>query len=55
MHKWGSYFVPVPNVKVNAVFVSEASPPEGEPPVEWLLLTTLPIGLFEEACQVVEH
>ncbi len=43
------------NVKLNAVFVSEVDPPEGEPPVEWLLLTSLPIGTFEEACLVIEY
>jgi len=43
------------NVKLNVVFVSEAEPPEGEPPVEWLLLTSLPIGTFEEACMIIEY
>jgi len=43
------------NVKLNAVSVSETNPPEGEPPVEWLLLTSLPIGTFEEACIVIEY
>ena len=31
------------SVKVNVVLISEVSPPEGETPIEWILLTTLPI------------
>src|SRR6516162_1472006 len=33
----------LPPVTVNVVLVREAKPPPGGPPVEWLLLTTLPI------------
>ncbi len=43
------------NVKVNAVYVSEINPPDDEPPVEWLLLTRLPIKSFEVACLVIEY
>lgn len=43
------------NVKLNAVSVSVTDPPEGEPPVEQLLLTSLPIGTFEVACLVIEY
>ena len=43
------------NVTLNAVFVSETDPPGEEPPIEWLLLTNLPIGTFEEACLVIEY
>ncbi|MCI0184496.1 IS4 family transposase [Sulfoacidibacillus ferrooxidans] len=34
---------------VNALLVREQSPQDGEPPIEWMLLTTLPITTFEEA------
>jgi Transposase DNA-binding/Transposase Tn5 dimerisation domain/Transposase DDE domain len=33
----------LPSVTVNVVLVREPNPPPGEPPVEWLLVTTLPI------------
>ena len=42
-------------VYVNAVLVREENPPEGEEPIEWLLLTSLPVGTFEEACQVASY
>lgn len=37
-------------VYVNAILVREEHPPEGEEPIEWLLLTSLPIATFAEAC-----
>ena len=40
-------------VTVNAVAVAEPSPPDGEEPVEWVLLTTLPLGDVEEAKEIV--
>lgn len=43
-----------PALPVHAVLVSEVSPPPGEPPVEWLLLTTLPITTAEAVRQIVE-
>jgi len=42
-------------VYVNAVLVREENPPEGEEPIAWLLLTSLPIGTFAEACQVASY
>ena len=30
-------------VRINAVFASETNPPEGEKPIEWLLITSLPV------------
>jgi hypothetical protein len=44
----------LPPVTVNVVLVRESSPPDGEPPVEWLLLTNLPIDNAEQVCQVVQ-
>jgi hypothetical protein len=44
-----------PDLWVNAVLVREAQPPAGEEPIEWLLLTDLPIGTFEEASQVIAY
>lgn len=40
---------------VNVVLVREENPPLGEEPIEWLLLTSLPIDELEQARQVVEY
>ena len=45
----------LPPVTVNVVMVSEPNPPAGEPPVEWMLLTTLPIDTIAQVRQVVEY
>jgi hypothetical protein len=41
-------------VTVNAVWVSEENPPAGEGPIEWLLLTSLPIDTFEAVQTVID-
>lgn len=46
---------PLPPISVNAVLVREANPPAGEEPVEWLLLTTLPIDTVEEVRQIIQY
>lgn len=43
-----------PSVAVNVVHVFELGPPIGEPPVEWLLLTSEPVGTDAEVQKVVE-
>ncbi len=43
------------DVEVNAVLVREKNPPRGEEPVEWLLLTSLPITTFKKVCRVIEY
>ncbi len=40
-------------VAVNVVLVREVSPPEGEEPVEWLLLTSLPVEEASQAREVI--
>jgi hypothetical protein len=42
-------------VAVNVVLVSEVNPPPDEPPVEWLLLTSLPIESIEEVQQILDY
>jgi hypothetical protein len=42
-------------VTVNVVLVREDHPPAGEEPVEWVLLTTLPIGTPAQVRRVVEY
>ena len=41
-------------VRVQVVLVSEVDPPPGEEAVEWLLITTLPIGTVEQVRQVID-
>jgi Transposase DDE domain len=43
-----------PPVEVVAVYAKECRPPRGEEPVEWLLLTSLPVADFPSACTVVQ-
>ena len=43
----------LPPIEVSAVYAKEPSPPPGEAPVEWLLLTSLPVRDFARACTVV--
>jgi hypothetical protein len=42
-------------VTVNAVLISEDNPPAGEPAIEWILLTSLPIDSFDQVCTVVDY
>jgi hypothetical protein len=46
---------PLPDVSVNVVLVHEPNPPEGEPPVEWILLTSLPIETLDQVRQVIQN
>jgi hypothetical protein len=43
------------DVTVNVVSVREEHPPAGEEPVEWLLLTSLPIGDENQVRQVIQY
>ena len=45
----------LPPVTVNVVLVSEINPPKGEPPVQWVLVTTLPIKTLEQVRRIVEY
>lgn len=42
-------------VTINVVWVREANPPAGEDAVEWMLLTSLPVETFEQACRVADY
>lgn len=44
----------LPAVTLNAVLVREVDPPAGEEPVEWLLLTTLPIDDENAVRQIIQ-
>ncbi len=45
----------LPPVTVNVVLVREVDPPENDVPVEWLLLTSLPVGEIEQIRQVIQY
>lgn len=45
----------LPDVTVNVVQVRELNPPAGDVPVEWLLITTLPIASQEQVREVVQY
>jgi len=44
----------LPSVQVWAVYAKEVKPPKGEDPIEWLLLTSVPVEDFAGACTVVQ-
>jgi hypothetical protein len=41
--------------QVNAVLAVEMNPPEGEDPIVWILLTSMPVNTFEEANKVISY
>ena len=43
------------SLPVNVVYVWEKSPPQGEDPIDWLLLTTEPIDTIEQLHSVVDN
>lgn len=51
------YGADTPNVKttINAVYLKEIDPPEGEKAVTWCLLTSLPIKTFKDIKLIVEY
>lgn len=44
----------LPSTLIHAVLVKEQHPPEGEAPIEWLLLTNLEVDRFEQAQTIVQ-
>lgn len=45
----------LPPVTVNVVLVREVDPPKDDEPVEWLLLTSLPVDSVEQVRQVIQY
>jgi Transposase DNA-binding/Transposase Tn5 dimerisation domain len=45
----------LPSIELNAVLAREVAPPEGEPAVEWILLTDLPIDDVEQVRAIIEY
>lgn len=44
----------LPDLKMYAVYAYEINPPKGEQPLEWMLLTNLPVNSFESACEKIK-
>lgn len=44
-----------PKVMINAVMAIESHPPENEPPLVWIFITSLPIKTFDEVQKVLEY
>ena len=42
-----------PPIRLPGVLVEEERPPENDPPIQWLLLTTLPVDTAEDCRRVV--
>ena len=45
----------LPPVSVQVVWCSEVNPPENDEPVDWLLITTLPIDTPEQVRKIVQY
>ncbi len=45
----------LPEVRVNVVLVEEPAPPEGQEPIQWILVTTLPIDTDEQVRTIVRY
>jgi hypothetical protein len=45
----------LPPVTVNVVLVREVDPPQDDEPVEWLLLTSLPVDSVEQVQRVIQY
>ena len=43
------------NLPVNVVLVSEVNPPKNDEPIEWILLTSLPIGNLQQVRTVIQY
>ena len=46
---------PLPPVMVNVVVVREVNPPVSEDPIEWILLTTLPIDTLDDVRNIIQY
>ena len=41
------------DLPMHAVYAAEADPPAGDAPIDWMLITNLPVTTFQEACEKV--
>jgi hypothetical protein len=47
--------VQLPGVELHVILVREEKPPAGVEPIEWMLLTSLPIETFTQVLQVIDY
>jgi len=45
----------LPNVNVNIILAREEHPPKGEDPIEWYILTSLPVATMQEITRVIDY
>jgi hypothetical protein len=45
----------LPDLEVNVVLASERDPPPGVEPIEWILLTDLPIAAVEDVLRIIDY
>ncbi len=45
----------LPEVTINIVLVEEPNPPDGQTPIQWMLITTLPIETTEQVKEIVAY
>ena len=45
----------LPQITVNVILVEETNPPEGQSPIQWILITTLPIDTLEQVQEIVGY
>jgi hypothetical protein len=51
----GGTRIKLPDLTVNVVLVREENPPDGEPAIEWLLVTSLPVATLIQIETVVDY
>lgn len=44
----------IDSIQTNVIVVQEVDAPKGVTPIKWVLLTSLEVATFEQACQVIE-
>jgi len=44
----------LPDLKMNAIYALEENPPKGEKPLEWMLLTNLPVANLQQAYEKIK-
>lgn len=45
----------LPDLELNCVLVQEDAPPEGETPIQWVLITSLPIETLDQVQRIVDY